>query len=108
MPGWIARWWWFGLLVLGFAAVGIMAFESTDLGILRVDSRGTVLSLLGLWLVFCLWILASFDLAVRLVLLKRGIGFIALPGAFRWPSRLLPWLVLAGFVPGLIVGHLLW
>ena len=108
MPGWFARWWWFGLLALGLAAVGVMGFLHTDLVVLRVDTRGTILSLLGIWLVFCLWILATFDLAVRLVLLRQGIGFIALPGAFLFPARVLPWLVIAGFIAGLVVGHLAW
>jgi hypothetical protein len=108
VPGWFSRWWSFGLLALGFAGVGVMGFLHTDLVILRLDTRGTILSLLGLWLVFCLWILATFDLAVRLVLLRHGIGFIALPGAFHFPTRFLPWLVVAGFIAGLIVGQLAW
>jgi len=108
VPSWFTRWWWFGLLAIGFAAVGVMGFLHTDLVLLRVDTRGTILALLGLWLVFCLWIIATFDLAVRLVLLRHGIGFIALPGAFPLPAGALPWLVVGGFIVGLIVGHLAW
>jgi hypothetical protein len=83
------------VVILGWDAVYIHDFFSA-------------LSLSGTWLVFCLWLIAVIDLGVRLYAASQHRSFVALPGNIALPAQWLPWLVIAGVLIGLPVGHFLW
>ena len=109
---WFQRLWWFGVLLFGFAvAIGLeqasASFEVLGVHVV-IDSPETVLSLCGLWLVICLWVIAAVDLVVGVMRTRRGLGFIALPGNVQLPNWMLPGLVPVGFLVGMTIGHLWW
>jgi hypothetical protein len=106
--------WWFLIFPIGCAGIAWMALHDVHLVILGFLDVGYIngffqaLALSGWWLVFCLWLVAVIDLAVRLVSIQRGKAFVSLPGNFGLPAIVLPWLVIVGVVTGLVAGHLFW
>jgi len=105
--------WWFLIFPLGCVGIALLAKRGVDVVIFGwdvVDIHGffTGLSLSGTWLVFCLWLIAVIDLGVRLYSASQHKPFVALPGNISLPTPWLRWLVIAGFLIGLPVGHFLW
>ena len=100
------------MLAVGFAVAAILRLATVSIDLFGVhvpiDSWWTVLSLCGLWLTICLWLIALVDLVVGIVRSRLGLPYIVLPGSVQLPRWMLPWLVLAGFVLGIPVGHLWW
>jgi hypothetical protein len=108
----VQRYWWFGVLLFGFAVAIALRLGSVTLRLfgleLTVDSGWTALALGGLWLAACLWLIAFLDLVNGVIRARFGLGYVDLPGNVQLPHWTLPFLVPVGFVVGMAVGHLWW
>ena len=105
--------WWFLVFPLGCLIDALAAIRGVNITIFGVDLvylHGFLpaLSLAGWWLVFCLWLIAVIDLALRVTAAGRGRTFVELPGNISFPPQTLPWLVIVGMFFGLLVGHFFW
>jgi hypothetical protein len=83
-----------GLIAAGWAVAFIVARGNWDV----------VISAWAFWLMTVLFLLAAWEL-LMLLMGAQGIG--VLPRA-KWISQLETWLVPAGLIAGLLVGHYLW
>jgi hypothetical protein len=83
-----------GLIAAGWAVAFVVERGSWDV----------VISAFAFWLVTVLFLLAAWEL---LMLLTGAQGIGVLPRA-KWITQLQTWLVPAGLVAGLLVGHYLW
>jgi hypothetical protein len=83
-----------GLIAAGWAVAFLVARGNWDV----------VISAWAFWLVTVLFLLAAWEF-VMLLTGAQGIG--VLPRT-KWISQLETWLVPAGLIAGLVVGHYLW